>query len=250
MQQKYRAIIVDDEQSALDCLSGLLRQHSFVEIIGMYSWPQDAIREILLQKPDLLFLDIQMPQINGFELVRELHVNNFYPLIIFTTAHNTFAIEAIRHSAFDYLLKPIEIGSLQAALYRLPDSQPSVMDAKIDFLLDTISGDKRIRLDSSGSFVLVKPDEIIYCEADFNYTTLFLVTGDTEVVSMNLGKLEEELPAGRFYRINRSVIINTGYLHKVSRITRKCVVRHENLEYTFIMPRANIRQLEEFLRSN
>jgi DNA-binding LytR/AlgR family response regulator len=250
MQQKYRAILVDDEPSALDCLSSLLRQHSFVEIVGMYSWPRDAINEILREKPDLLFLDIQMPQINGFELVRELHKHGVTPLIIFTTAHNTFAIEAIRHSAFDYLLKPIDIQSLQTALYRLPSVQPSVIDAKIDFLLDTISGDKRIRLDSSGSFVLVKPDDIIYCEADFNYTTLFLISGDTEVVSMNLGKLEEELPSGRFFRINRSVIINTEYLHKVSRITRKCVLRNELLEFTFIMPRANIRQLEDFIKNN
>jgi two-component system LytT family response regulator len=250
MQQIYRAILVDDEPSALDCLSGLLRQHSFIEIVGMFSWPRDAIDAILLERPDLIFLDIQMPQINGFELVRELHKNSFSPLIIFTTAHNTFAIEAIRHSAFDYLLKPIEIQSLQAALYRLPAVQPSIIDAKIDYLLDTISGDKRIRLDSSGSFVLVKPDDIIYCEADFNYTTLFLITGDSEVVSMNIGKLEEELPSSRFYRINRSVIINTEYLHKVSRITRKCVLRHETLEFSFIMPRANIRQLEDFIKNN
>lgn len=142
-------------------------------------------------------------------------------------------------------MKPVEASDLQSALDRLPSQKPYNLENKIDLLLAELEGKHKIKLDSSGSFILVDPNEIIYCQADWNYSEVYLTGDRREVLSMSIGKLEERLISSRFFRINRSIIINIDYLVKVKRILRKCILKQNAQEYSFSIPRANIRELEK-----
>ena len=113
------AILVDDEQYALDRLIRLMDKFKVVEVIGAYTCPKIASREILNKKPDIIFTDVEMPEMSGFDLVKKIKLIGYHPTIVFVTAFDHYAIKAIREQAFDYLLKPIDIDALKAMLSRL-----------------------------------------------------------------------------------------------------------------------------------
>ena len=241
------AILVDDEPEANRILFQQLTTSGQVQVLGMAGDVNSGLTLLNTHNPDIVFLDIDMPGKGGFDFVRQMQQHRGKAAVIFVTAYNQYAIEAIRVSAFDYLLKPVEQEELNKVLDRFQQMTLSGLELKIDRLLSELDGNHKIKLDSSGSFILVDPAEIIYCQADWNYTEVFLTGGRKEVLTMSIGKLENHLLSGRFFRISRSVIINLDYLMKVKRLLRKCILKQDGIEYSFSIPRANIRELEKKL---
>ncbi len=243
-----RAIIVDDEPSAIANLETLLKTYPEIGIIETVTDATKAVDVIKQENPDVVFLDIQMPGKTGFDIVRDLLDTDYCPAIIFSTAFDQFAIEAIRHAAFDFLVKPVNPVELKQAIDRLQYIQPKPgREDQLRRLIEKTLSKPRIKISNTGGFTLINPDDIIYIQADWNYAELFFNKEKSELATMNIGAIEETLPPHDFFRISRSLIINVTYLTKVSRKKREATLIKEGQEYKFPIPLLNIRKLERFL---
>lgn len=219
--KRLKAILVDDEESSLSALSEKLIRHCpQVEILQLCRRAEEAILAIESKLPDIVFLDIEMPVMNGFSLLQQLSNKRFD--VIFVTAYDHYAIKAIRYSALDYLLKPVEIDDLKAAVERVQEKKESAdSNQRLELLLDNISSEKkrfkRLAIPTSEGLQFIRTEDIIYLEASVNYTNLHLVHRIKYTVSRTLKDFEEMLPADIFLRIHSSYIINKNYVEKYIR---------------------------------
>ena len=244
----YRTIIVDDEPHAVDQMRKLLSEENRLEVIAGLSDPQEAVEEIIRTLPDLLFLDIQMPGMNGFELVTRLKEAGVHPAVVFVTAYDHFAVDAIRAAAFDFLLKPVDKKELHLCLDRFfADREKNDLETRYLDLLKAVNPHQKVRFSTPGGFVVLNMSDIVYIQADWNYARVFLGAGKTESLTMNLGAVEKRLPMTQFMRVNRSVIVNLQYLKHVKRVTRKCILEKDGEEFSFPIPVVRIRELEKAL---
>jgi len=184
-----KAILIDDEKNALEMLEWMLQKNCpEVEIMAMCDSPLEGLEKIKSLKPDVIFLDIEMPQLNGFDLLDRLgkHESD----VIFTTAYNQFAIKAFKVCALDYLLKPIDPEDLKAAVQKAANKKNKMSPEQLDLLLSYMKPEKpkskRIALTASDHLIFVETEKIIYCESDSNYTLFFLVDGQKIIVSKTL----------------------------------------------------------------
>jgi two-component system, LytTR family, response regulator len=220
MEKKFTAIIVDDEPAACEILFDLLKDYHNIDVVATKSNVDDALVAILRHKPDFVFLDIEMPGKNGFTLVEEMKELDVNCEFVFTTGFNEHAIEAVRHSAFDFLLKPIEPSELDKCVKKIKRELPK-KDFKKELELFVKSfHPKKIKFNTRTGFVLINPNEIVFCKADGNYSSFHLANGKDVTVSAQLGKILSLLPDKQFLRINQSVLINIEMLDKVDRKTR------------------------------
>ncbi len=195
MEKNLRCILIDDEPKASANLENLLKSHPEIRIISVLNDASDAVETILDSKPDLLFLDIQIPGKTGFEIAKELHDAGDPPAIIFVTGFDRFAIEAIRHAAFDFLVKPVNPEELAQSIERLQNvPSKSVQLAQFTKLIERTLSKPKIKISNTGGFSLINPADIIYIQADWNYSELFFGVGKSELATMNIGSLEESLP--------------------------------------------------------
>lgn len=198
--KKITAVIVEDEQHGIDNLSEKLRRNCpQVEIVGICMNPIDAIRDIPQYQPDLIFLDINLGSLNGFDVLDRLRHISFE--IIFTTDYNQYVIDAIRANALDYLLKPIDEKELVNAVFRAYDK----IEAKP-------KQHARIPIPQSDGLRFIDVDEIIYCEANNTRTILHLFNKEKIHTPRVLKQIEEQLKPFNFLRIQRSFLINKDYL--------------------------------------
>ncbi|MBN9383960.1 MAG: response regulator transcription factor [Chitinophagaceae bacterium] len=213
-----KAIIIDDEQSSLHALKAKLHRHCpEIELMRECLSAEEGIVAIEHLHPDIVFLDVEMPRMNGFVMLQQL-INKDFELI-FTTAYDHYAIEAIRFSALDYLVKPIEVDELRAAVERaMRKRQQPVTNQRIENLLHNLveGGNviRRIAVPSQDCLQYIGIDDIIYLEADGNYTFLYLRDGQKLTVSKTLKDFEDLLPANLFIRIHHSCIINKNQVSK------------------------------------
>jgi len=206
-----RAIIVDDELAAINSLSWELRKYpDFISIIETFTSPKEAISGINYLKPDCVFLDIEMPEMSGFSLLDKLEHRNF--AIVITTAYNQYAIQAIKESAVDYLLKPVDqedIAGVIEKLKRLNGSQNFQIQFEQTFeALSKASSPQVVQIPVSGKILFLRVDEIVYCESDGNYSKVFMESGEQLLVSKKLKELEDLLPNRTFFRIHNSYIVH------------------------------------------
>ena len=242
-----RVVIVDDEEHCIRMLKQLIGNDPRLDIVAEVSDPAGAVGQILVKKPDLLFLDVQMPGYSGFDILESIEKTTLRPIVIFVTAFNEYAIKAIRAAAFDYLLKPVDIKelmlSIEKAINRINQKEA---ERSYSSLIEKAS-DKKIRFNTTGGFTMIDPNEIIFIRADWNYSEIHTDKDKNEVVVINIGALEDILPHKDFARISRSVIINLRYLEKVLRIKRTCILKKNNDIFSFRIPLRRIRELEERL---
>lgn len=212
-----KALIIDDEPAAVKTLT-LMLQHYAPEITEWKSAndPRQGLHLLQEWKPDLLFLDVQMPVMNGFELLKQVPEINFN--IIFTTAFDEYAVEAIRFSAVDYLLKPIDGEELQAAVKRYIARVAAAFNNKPlyhNFLQNIHAHTKnefKLALPTTQGTFFYKPGEIIKLEGESNYTRFFFNTGKTLLTSRTLKEYEEILEGHGFIRVHKSYMVNKTHI--------------------------------------
>ncbi|NER15874.1 LytR/AlgR family response regulator transcription factor [Spongiivirga citrea] len=203
-------ILVDDEQDALETLQWMLDRYCpELEIIGTYNDPLKAVEAIKKQSPTCLFLDVQMPKMSGFDLLEQFSEPAFQT--IFTTAHDQFAIPAIKVSVLDYLLKPIEKEDLIAAVAKLSAIVPQKITTKERI------GVGKVKILYEGNFHLFEPNELIYLKAEKNYTRIYLSDGTKILLSKTLKSVEADLPQDIFFRSHNSYLINLNHIKKISK---------------------------------
>lgn len=194
-----------------------------IEIVGLAANVADALREIQEKKPQLVFLDIELPDGDGFQILEKLESPTFDT--IFTTAYDQYAMRAFKFSATDYLLKPIDIDELQAATNRVVEKhkegqgggEAEQLQALIRNIRTVGTPFKRIVLPTTNGFTVVNPEDIIRCESDRNYTFIFLKDGRRILVSRTIKEYDEMLAEFNFFRIHQSHLINLNFLKNYTR---------------------------------
>jgi len=216
-----RALIIEDEKRSAKLLSNLLKEYCpDVELSGAASTVAEAFQLINNQNPDVIFLDIEMQSETGFDLLRKFEEIKFE--IVFTTAFENYALKAIKFCAIDYLLKPIDIEELKAAVGKvLISHQKNQLNKKLDAFMQNMQNGNpeqfQIALPSAGGMNIVRVSEILYLRSDRQYTIFFLKSGDKIMTSKNLGEYEELLLEHNFFRVHHSALINLGEVKKYVR---------------------------------
>ncbi len=208
-----RTIIIDDEPKGRSALEQLLKQFCpNVTIIAIAESAEKGKRFIEEHKPDLVFLDVEMPFQNGFELLQSFPKIDFK--VIFVTGHDHYAIKAIKFSALDYLLKPIDIKELKSAVEKAESTlrQKSSNEQFEVFFHSLKNVHGKIGVPTRNGLLFVEIQNIIRCEAESNYTTLFVTGGEKHVASKTLKEFEAMLTEFNFLRIHQSHLVNTQHI--------------------------------------
>ena len=212
-----KALIIDDEQRATDALR-LMMVKTIPEIkeVMVCNDSREAAEKIHSFQPGLVFLDIQMPYLNGFEVLEKIPNKNFK--IIFTTAYNEYAIQAIRYSAFDYLLKPVDMEELQASVHRFLEGNEDYKQ-QYDLLKNIMhnmsvptADEFRLALPTKEGVHFLRPQDIIRCEAVGNYTKFFVTSGKSYLISKTLGEYDTLLTPQNFIRTHKSHLVNKKFI--------------------------------------
>lgn len=225
-----KILIIDDEAFARELLKQQLEEYcaGMVEIVGLADSAIEGLKLIRQAQPQLVFLDVEMPMGTGFDLLELSGERHFE--VVFTTAHRKYALNAMKHQATDFLLKPIDGDALALAVrnagIRLDNRKAG-----------EFTQNKKLKLKSSRETLLVLISDILYLEAHGRYSKLHLSGGTVHLISRNIGEFEEELGPYRFFRIHKSLLVN---LEKVARLHRD----HEKLELedSTILPVSKRRQ--------
>jgi two-component system, LytTR family, response regulator len=212
---EIKAVIIDDEENNILNLQSLLKQ--YCSDITVTASAKDATHgyEIIVQeKPDIVFLDIEMPDQTGFDLLRSLPEHNFE--IIFVTAHQQYGIQAVKFAAIDYLLKPINIEELKMAVAKAVQKRlqqkKNIQLENLMLLLEQSKNEHRIALPTAKETRLAKTDEIVRCESSNNYTNFYFVNGEKLMVSKPIYEYEELLRDYHFIRCHQSHLVNKKYI--------------------------------------
>jgi two-component system, LytTR family, response regulator len=215
---KVRAVIVDDEISVRETIHRMVELYcSHVEIVGEADGVRSGFDTIIRTQPDVVLLDIQLVDGTGFELLQQF--SSYHFKIIFVTAHNDYALQALKCSALDYLLKPVDPDDLCAAFEKAKKTlQHDHLYTQLQTLLSNFSATpkevKNLILKTAESIYVVQISDIIRCESMDNYTQFFLKDGKKLLVSKTLKEYDELLQSCRFFRVHQSHLINLNYLER------------------------------------
>ena len=215
-----KAIIVDDESNCCEILATMLERYcQQVKVADICYSGEAALKSIIELNPDIVFLDIEMPHMNGFELLEKLQFVSFK--LIFTTSYDQYAIKAIRFSALDYLLKPIDREELQNAVKKAMQELDRPMPQQFEVLMQkwkrTGNGHQKIALPTMEGLLLIAIDNIISCASERNYTILYLKEKQKLVISRPLKEMEELLEDHSFLRVHHSYMVNLKEINKYVR---------------------------------
>ena len=243
-----KAVIIDDEVNARNFLEKTLAR-SFpnkFNIVEKCDSVDSGVLAIRKYEPELVFLDIQMPQKNGFELFKYFEVIRFE--VIFTTAYNQFAIKAIKRSALDYLLKPINTLELSEAVKKFEArNHQSSAQKKLSLLLENLNVNdqnvNKIAFPTLEGFELIHSNQILYCRAESNYCCIKKIDGITRMATRTLKFVEEILPVNSFKRIHKSYVVNLNYVVRYNKAAREIELTNgEKLPVSF-------RKEDEFINA-
>lgn len=205
----FTAIVVDDEPKSIKNLEILLTDYckEDIKIINTAANALEAIKKIIEEKPDVVFLDVQMPGFNGFDVLDQ--IKNSSPLIIFTTAHKEYAVDALRKEAFDYLVKPIDIDELKNCILRVREKL-----AKKNAETEKTPTTNVIEISVKDALIFIKSNDIIRLEASGSYTVFYLENNVKHMVSKSMKEYEAMLDHAVFYRCHNSHVINLKKVNK------------------------------------
>ena len=216
-----RCVLIDDESNSLEMMEWLLKTYCpQVKIEAMCNAASSGIEAINKYKPDLVFLDIEMPHMNGFDMLEQF--DKLFFDVVFCTAYDQFAIRAFKYSALNYLLKPIDPEDLKDTIRRIEEKKTTPSKEQIELLFQNIKQTikptaQRIALTTGDGMIFVPTSDIIYCQAESNYTSVVLAGGKKIVVSKVLKDIDEALNGPDFFRVHNSYLINLNQISKFVR---------------------------------
>lgn len=217
---KINTILIDDEQEALDSLEILLGAFNQINIVKKCKNPIDVFPAILKTDPDLLFLDIKMPTINGIELLEKIRECSPTLVVIIVTAFENYTMEAIKHNAFSYLLKPVNRVELKSTIEKVQ----RYFESKNPVLVE------KVLINSKNKTILVDPNELVFFEAEGNYTRLYMDDTSEILVCTNMGAFASRFSKSEFVRVNRSLIVNKNKILSLNRKEKTCLIKYNQAE--------------------
>ena len=239
-----RAIIIDDEQDSRSTIFNILQNYcTNITVTGQAGDVKEGLKLIREENPDVVFLDIQMPDGTGFDLLEQLSEIQFQ--VIFITAYDQYALKAIKFSALDYILKPVDPHQLVEAVGKIRTERVDYdeMNKKINILLRNRNSFERITLPTFEGYKFVNIKDIVRCEADSNYTDFFLNSGEKVLVTRTLKEYEDNLSGMDFIRVHQSHMVNLKYIDRYIKGDGGTIVMMDGSEVE-----VSRRRKEEFLR--
>ncbi len=241
--QKYRAVIIDDEEDSRNNTKNMLQNYCpEIEVVGEAANGVEGKIKIQELKPHVVFLDINMPGMTGFQMLEGIYNRDF--CVIFLTAYSEHGITAVKAGAIDYLLKPLMLSELQGAIRKVIQHYESV--GKTTESTPQEKDKNLVLINHSKGFTLVDYKDIVWLEASDNYTNLFLVGGKKIVASKTLKEFESILPTSVFFRIHRSALINVTFVKEYSH-NEGGVILSDGTHVT--VSKARIHEFAEFIKS-
>jgi two-component system, LytTR family, response regulator len=216
-----RCVLIDDESNSLEMMEWLLKTYCpQVKIEAMCNAASKGIEAINKYKPDLVFLDIEMPHMNGFDMLEQFDKLSFD--VVFCTAYDQFAIKAFKYSALNYLLKPVDPEDLKETIRRIEERKTTPSKEQVELLFQNIKQatkptTQRIALTTGDGMIFVPTQDILYCTAESNYTSVVLTGGKKVLVSKVLKEIDETLSGADFFRVHNSYLINLNHIKKYVR---------------------------------
>ena len=229
MNKTFSAVIVEKEDKDSKHLIKLISEElSGIKVLSALKDSCTAIRKIHQKHPDILFLDVELDKRNAFDIINELKRDNHLPSVVLVTKNRKYAVEAFKAGVIDYLIKPIQKEDLERVYSKLIFYHKKDIYKEYYFPKVTAEYYQKLRFNTRSGYILVAPDELIYCESDGNYSVLHLKKEIRKVICMNLNKLTEKLSMYRFKRISRYHIINEIFLNEVDRSKQECTLSCNN----------------------
>lgn len=230
-----RTIIIDDELNSIAMMEWLLATYCpEIQVVGTCNSAEAGIQSIRELNPQLVFLDIEMPKMNGFEMLEQLGQIHFE--VIFTTAYDKFAVRAFRYSALDYLLKPVDPEDLAATVARLKKKNSAPSREQMELLFQSLTTPKnqteRIALSTGDGLVFVQTKDIAYCQAESNYTHVVLADNRKILVAKTLKEIDETLSGKDFFRVHNSYLVNINHISKFVRGDGGYILMPDNTQIT------------------
>lgn len=202
-----KAILLDDEPNALKSLAWELENFKeHIEVLEKFTSTEEALDYIKKNNFDCLFLDIQMPEMDGFQFLSHFQKRDF--AVVFTTAYSEYGIDAIKNEALDYLTKPVDYDDLKSCIDKIERHRKNKLT--LDVLEEKLinQSDKKIKISVDGKLLFLDADEVMYCESDGNYTKIFLQGNNRLFVTKKLKEVHELLPKTCFFRVHNSYVVN------------------------------------------
>lgn len=216
-----RVVIIDDEPKAIISLVWELeRSGKLIEVVGKFGDAEKALKEVEILEPDCVFLDIQMPGLDGFKFLEHFRHRSFE--VIFVTAHAEHAKQAIRKRAFDYLLKPVDSADLKSLLDRIHEKSLDRLSNSASTFSPTDR--EKVAINRDDQLILIDPEEIIYCQSDGSYSHIHTLSGGKILVSKRLKLLNDLFSKFRFYRIHHSFLINLDKVKSYDKTSGKVML--------------------------
>lgn len=240
-KDKTTVIIIEDEKPGRDSLLHLLTLVPYeIEVLGAFETVDEAILSIAKKQPDIIFLDIKLPKKSGFALLEHFKGENLTSQVVITTAFNQYALKALQLSAIDYLLKPIDLAELNNAIDKSKKRLESQKNEKLYQLFkdNLVDNQKKMAIPKSNGYVFIQIDDILYCEADSNYTQFYMKNRESHLASRTLKYYSSLLEEFNFFRTNRSYLINLSYLKALNKGRKTTVTMSDDK----ILPVADLKK--------
>ncbi|HBL74530.1 MAG: hypothetical protein A2W90_20800 [Bacteroidetes bacterium GWF2_42_66] len=245
MEELIRTILIDDDQEALVLLETYLKALPEIDLTGKASSGEEGLQMISEYFPDLVFLDIDMPDTNGIEIARIVKERNYKTQIVFTTAFNKYAYDVIATEPLDYLIKPFGPENLTPVIHKYREKLSREEDErKIEILVQSQKTYGKVKLPTRNGVIILHSDDVALIRAQRNYCELFLADGTIECVNQSLNQVMAAFDSPNIYRISRSAGLNLKFLRKVDRSDKICVVNIKGIDYEESLSRKNLDFLE------
>lgn len=234
-----KAFIVDDEADACHLLQNLLNDFPLIGVAHTFTDALQALDTAIMESPDIIFLDIGMPEITGLEFLKQLNSYSPGTLVVFVSAHKEQALEALQNNAFDFIPKPADKNELRRVVHKITVARYRQKAKHRDRT-------NRVLLKTSEGHHYISVEDVLFLEADGNYTTIFLKNNKNLVSGINIGRLSEQFPTEHFVRISRKHLINKNYLKFMNFCKKQCMVSANGKEYQLEVS-VKLKEIKEYL---
>ncbi len=251
-KQQLSCIIVDDDLFSRETLEDLLGEFQNIKVLRSLSESGMAIKYLATLKPDIAFLDIDMPDKDGLSILNEINDLGIACKVVFVTSYEDYLLDAFKKNAFDYLKKPVNKRDIEEVLERFyAEAKTEIETEPVQPANNTqakTENGQKIVIHNSHDTILLEPEQIAYIEADGCYSSLHLVNSKNEVISKNIGRIEKLFPENAFFKISRSIIINISYVKRIDRLKKEVQLNYNNTNISLKASRNQLYDLESFLR--
>jgi len=240
------AIIIDDDPDAINLLEMYLRQFPFIIVKGKETNPMKGLELVMETFPELVFLDIDMPDMNGLQVANNIHAENNYSEIIFTTAHQHYAYDALGVEPLDFLTKPFCAEDIESVIQKFREkSEKKKIEEKLDKFIHSQTDSTKLKLPTTQGVLIVEIKDIMLLRSKGNNCNMYLSDGAMETITRNIYIIVQMLNSPAFFQISRSAYINTNYLKRVDKKKYKCILGFNNTTHEEPISRSQMSIFEK-----